>query len=148
MKKFSLLFVFLLTLVGGTRAFADTLTENFDNITRLDKDGNEITSQWSYGYSLSNGWFVSPAANAISASKTMNYGIAAGGYEGNAIWAGYGSSNSYYMVIPVLLTGEITFKAYKNTSTKTPSIKFFEVTESEGSFTVTDTQLGETVTPS
>lgn len=136
----------LLTVAGTAKA--DTLSENFDDVTRLDANGNELTSQWSYGYSLSNGWFVSPSANAISASKTMNYGIAAGGHEGNALWAGYGSSNSYYMVIPVRLTGEITFKAYKNTKTKTASVKFFEVTESDGNFTVTDTQLGETVNPS
>ena len=147
MKKISFLLAFLLALVGGTTAWAGTLTENFDDLQRLDANGNVLTSNWSYGYSLSNGWLVSPSANAISASKTMHYGIAAGGYEGNALWSGYGSSNSYYMVIPTVLTGEIKFKAYKNTTTKTPYVKFFEVTEEGGVYTVTSTQLGETVTP-
>lgn len=155
MNNFNLLSrskMLLLTLVAmlgvSNTAWAATLTENFDDVKRLDANGNEITSTWSYGYSLSNGWFVSPATNAISASKTMNYGIAAGGTTGNALWAGYGSSNSYYMVIPTMLQGEITFKACKNqTSTKTSSIKFFEVTESDGVYTVTNNQLGETATP-
>lgn len=140
-------FVLVLLCTGTNHVLAATMTENFDNVDRLDANGNVITSNWTYGYSLSNGWFVSPATNAISASKTMYYGIAAGGNTGNALWNGYGSSNSYYMVIPTLLQGEITFKAYKNTSSKTPSIKFFEVTENNGVYTVTDNQLGETVTP-
>ena len=145
MKKISLLLAFLLAFVGGTTAWAGTLTENFDDLQRLDVNGNVITSNWSYGYSLSNGWLVSPASNVISASKTMNYGIANGGYEGNALWSGYGSSNAYYMIIPTMLTGEVKFKAYKNTTTKTPSVKLFEVTEEGGVYTVTDNQLGETV---
>ena len=149
-KKSRWLLLTLLTMIAGmSPTLADTLSENFDDIKRLDANGNEITSNWTYGYSLSNGWFVSPAAGVISASNSYHYGIATGGNTGNALWAAYGSTQSYYMVIPTQLVGEVTFKAKKTSSSSSTKgyISLYEVTEDNGTFTVTSTQLGSTVEP-
>ena len=151
-KKAKLLLTALIALFAGgmSPAWADTLTENFDEVTRLDANGNEVTGSYSYGYSLSNGWFVSPAGACISASNSYHYGIATGGNTGNALWAGYGSTQSYYMIIPTQLVGEVTFKAKKTSSSSSTKgyIRLYEVTEDNGTYTVTSTQLGSTVEPS
>ena len=149
-KGRQLLFALLVLLAGGASpAWADELTENFDEVKRLDANGNEITSQWTYGYSLSNGWFVSPAANVISASNSYHYGIATGGNTGNALWAAYGSSQSYYLVIPTQIVGEVKFKAKKTSSSSSTYgyISLYEVTKNDDTYTVTSTKLGTTVSP-
>ena len=53
------------------------------------------------------------------------------------------------MVIPTQLVGEVTFKAKKTSSSSSTKgyISLYEVTEDNGTFTVTSTQLGSTVEP-
>lgn len=92
-----LLFLFAL-IVGSGSAWADTLTENFDEVTLVDASGNAVSS-YSYGAGLSNGWKMS-AANAIYSYKSSTYyGLYSGGNTGNALWADYSNSNTVSVII-------------------------------------------------
>ena len=146
-SRFLLLTLFALLTGGASPVWADTLTENFDEVTLVDASGNAVSS-YSYGAGLSNGWKMS-AANAIYSYKSSTYyGLASGGNTGNALWADYSNSNTVSVIIPTMLTGEIKFKAVKSSSsTSYAAIKIYEVSVADGSFTVTSTQLGSTVNP-
>ena len=148
MRKLTLLLALFLLLMGMGHAWSETLTEDFNNVQRLDANGNVITSNYTYGSSLSNGWIAS-APNIIGASNSYHYGIASDGNEGMALWAGYGATQNYYMIIPTQLVGEVKFQARKTSSNASTYgyISLYEATESNGTFTVTSTKLGETISP-
>ena len=57
LKKSRWLLFMLFALLGVSPAWADTLTEGFEDVFAVDADGNAVTG-WNYGYGLSNGWKV------------------------------------------------------------------------------------------
>lgn len=114
-------------------AFADTVTEDFESVTLVNAD--------SYGRAteLSNGWLIQ--GGYISTSKdSYDYGFWTTAYNGSAksLTAQYGSSNNAYVIIPVLLTGDVTFY-YRKTSSDSRSagkVYAYKVTENNGTYTV------------
>lgn len=141
MKKLLLFFALVLSLMGVTQAWGETITEDFDNVKRLTKEGDEATS-YAMGYSLDNGWvYVGSGAIYTSADYyTDYYGLVSGGYSGNCLSYNYGTTNNAYIVIPTQLVNTIKFKAKRTTSsssyTKYCKVSFYEATEDNGSYTI------------
>ena len=143
MRQISLLFVMLLSMMGVTQVKAETLTEGFESVTLTDANGNPLASSWSYGYGLSNGWKVI-GGTIYGSAGSANYGLWTQAHEGSkSLEASYGSSNSAYVVIPEILTGEFKFWARKTSSSSSTkgTIKLFVAEENGDSYTVTSTQL-------
>ena len=132
-----LLFLFAL-IVGTGSAWADTLTETFDDVT--------VTSR----YLLSNGWLMNHNnGNYQGFGGSYDYQIKSGNYDGetgNSLSCDY-SDNNEYVVIPTKLCG--TFSYYvKRSSSSNGTVTFFEATREGDVFTVTNTQLATTSTSS
>lgn len=130
----------LLTLfIGTTNIYA----EDFENLTLTDANGNSLTSSYSFGYGLSNGWKIINGTILTSAGNT-NYGLIKetkkGHDESNRyLEASYGSSNNAYVFIPEQMTGTVKFWAKSNLdakSKKSSSIKIYEA-NADGSVTST-----------
>lgn len=56
--KSRLLLLAIALLLGSNNLYAETIYEDFENVTIVDADGNEQTSSWTSGAGLSNGWKV------------------------------------------------------------------------------------------
>ena len=135
MRRITLIFALLLSLMGVRQANAETITEDFESVQLTDKDGNVLTSSWSYGYGLDNGWKIIGGSIFASEGYT-NYGLTTGHASSKALEASYGSSNSASVFIPTKLTGEVKFWV-KPTSTRNPgTVKIFEADE-EGNVSTT-----------
>lgn len=102
-SRYLLLFLFAL-IVGSGSAWADELIENFNSLTVS-------------GTTLSNGWFVQGATLGTQGSSKDNWGsyqyeLVSRDAEGTSTYkslvAAYGSQSGY-VVIPVELTGTISF---------------------------------------
>ena len=142
MRKFYL-FAMLLSLFGVAQLKAETLTEGFESVTLTDADGNPLTSSWSYGYGLSNGWKVVGGSIYGSAGNT-NYGLWTTAHEGSkSLEASYGSSNAAFIAIPTKLTGTLTFWARKTSSSSSTKgyVNIWELEESNGSYSKKDALL-------
>lgn len=137
-SRWLLLTIFSL-LLGSNSMWAEELTEDFNALT--------VTKQ-----SLSNGWFVQ-GTNSYGTSYLLNpsqitnfsdafnysYELCKQGRSGGSIVTSK-ASNPAYIVIPVQLTGTVTFYAasYK---TSNGSCNVFEVTEDNGVYTIGTTSL-------
>lgn len=143
-KSKFLLFTLLAILFGGVSpAWADELTENFDDLV-VWIDGSPAGSN--FGNGLSNGWIMSAANSIYSSKDAAPYGLTTGGVDGTkALWADYGSTNTNSIIIPTLLKGDVKFYA-KYTSIKNTKVNIYKVTESAGKYSVTSTLLGS-ITP-
>ena len=131
MKKLLLFFALVLSLMGVTQAWGETITEDFEEITLVDADGNELASAWSYGYGMSNGWKIVGGKIYAGAGNT-DYGIWSIAHAGSkSLEASYGASNAASVYIPKMLTGEVKFWARKtSTSSSTKgTITIFEADE-------------------
>ncbi|MBR5688416.1 MAG: hypothetical protein IKX36_10745 [Prevotella sp.] len=140
MSKLKLLIALMMFVLGWTQSKAETLTENFDNVTIL-KDGAPV-SGWSTGNSLSNGWFIVGNGGIYTDADyyTGYYGLISDGNEGKCIAYSYGKTNTAYLAVPEKLTGEVTFKA-KATRTSSSylssvEVSLYEVNEDGGSYTI------------
>jgi len=143
MRKISLIFTFALIFLGVAQVKAETLTEGFEEISLTDANGNVLTSIYSFGYGLSNGWKVIGGTIYASAG-TANYGLWTTAHEGSkSLEASYGSSNSASVVINQKLSGVFKFWARKtSTSSSTKGyITLYEAEENGDSWTVTTTAL-------
>ncbi len=139
LRKSKLLLFTLLTMMAGTSpAWAETLTETFDEVT--------VTSR----YLLSNGWvMIHNNGNYQGFGGSYDYQIKSGNYDGetgNSLYCSY-SDNNEYVVIPTKLTGTFTYYA-KRADSSNGTITFFEATKDGDTFTVTSTQLAATSTSS
>lgn len=115
---------------------AATTTEGFEDVTIVDADGNPLSSSWSAGYGLSNGWKV-VGGTIYSSAGTGNYGLWTKGHTGSkSLEASYSSTNNAFVVIPTKVSGELKFWARKtSTSSRTKgTLNIWEVTEAEGSY--------------
>ena len=129
------LLLLLLTLITGT-VCAQTPTEDFENLTLVDANGNALANSWSFGYGLSNGWKVVGGSILTNAGST-NYGLiistGKGHNESNGfIESSYGKTNAASVFVPTQLKGTIKFWAKSNLDSRSKSnssLKIFEATE-------------------
>ena len=138
-KSKLLLFMLLALFAGGVSpAWAETLTETFDDVT--------VTSR----YLLSNGWImVHSNGNYQGFGGSYDYQIKSGNYDGgtgSSLYCSY-SDNSEYVVIPTKLSGSFTYYVKRAESTN-GTVDFFEATKDGDNFTITTTKLATTSTSS
>ena len=137
-SKQLLLMLFAMMAGGVSSAWAETLTETFDDVT--------VTSR----YLLSNGWvMVHNNGNYQGFGGSYDYQIKSGNYDGNtgsSLFCSY-SDNNEYVVIPTKLTGTFTYYA-KRAESSNGTVTFFEATKDGDDFVVTTTQLATTSTSS
>lgn len=96
MKK---LLLSLLALCSLT-VYADTMTEGFEDVTVVDAEGNAVSSNYTFGAGLSNGWVV-VGGNICIASDYADFGLWSTANSGSkSLTAQYGSTNNGVIVIP------------------------------------------------
>ena len=126
---------FLVAMTIGTMtASAETIEEDFENVTIVDADGNAPANSWTPGSGLSNGWKI--IGGAIYASDNGDYGLIHAAGKGFAMSDYYltsasTSSNNAYVFIPARLQGQVLIWARSNLderSNKTSSLKVYEAT--------------------
>lgn len=113
-------------------------SEDFENVTLVDQNGEALTNSYSFGYGLSNGWKV-VGGTIYGADGSTNYGLINSngkGYdESNGyIEASYGSSNSASLWIPEEFKGEISFYAKPTSERNNGAITIYEA-DAEGNVT-------------
>ncbi len=137
MRRITLIFALLLSLMGVRQANAGTLTETFDDVT--------VTSR----YLLSNGWvMVHNNGSYQGFGGSYDYQIKSGNYDGGtgyALFCSYSDANEY-VVIPTKLTGTFSYYA-KRAESSNGTITFFEATKDGDTFTI-GSQLATTSTSS
>lgn len=126
----------LLALTAFTFApaiHADEVTEDFESVTL------ENTDTWGRATELSNGWIIQ--GGYIGTSKdSYDYGFWTTAYNGSSksLTAQYGATNNAYVIIPQILSGDVTFY-YRKTSTNSSTagkVYAYKVTESNGTYTI------------
>ena len=137
MRRITLIFALLLSLMGVRQANAGTFTETFDDVT--------VTSR----YLLSNGWvMVHNKGSYQGFGGSYDYQIKSGNYDGGtgyALYCSYSDANEY-VVIPTKLTGTFSYYA-KRAESSNGTITFFEATKDGDTFTI-GSQLATTSTSS
>ncbi len=137
MRRITLIFALLLSLMGVRQANAGTFTETFDDVT--------VTSR----YLLSNGWvMVHNNGSYQGFGGSYDYQIKSGNYDGGtgyALYCSYSDANEY-VVIPTKLTGTFSYYA-KRAESSNGTITFFEATKDGDTFTI-GSQLATTSTSS
>ena len=140
--------LFAVMALGFVPSSAETIFEDFEDVTLVDAEGNPLANSWSFGYGLSNGWKIINGTILTNAGST-NYGLVTNTGKGwmdsdRYLEASYGrASNSAYVFIPKQLQGDITFyvKSDLNSNSKyTSSVKVYEASE-DG--TVSSTLMAE-----
>lgn len=126
-----LLFTFLTLLAGTSNIYA----EDFENLTLTDANGVALTSSFSFGYGLSNGWKI-VGGTILTNTGSTNYGLIKATKQGHDesdgyLEASYGSTNSAYVFIPEQINGTIKFWAKSNLSSGsssryTSTVKIYE----------------------
>lgn len=133
MKNIKIAAFALLSLFATTKVMAETVTEDFESVTITNAD------TWGRGTELSNGWFIQGGYIANSPSS-QDYGFWTTAYNSSSksLTAQAGSSNSAYVIIPSLLSGDFSFY-YRKTSDDSRSVGkvyAYKVTESNGTYTI------------
>lgn len=132
--KMTLLAAAALSLV---QVRAAVVAEDFESVQVVDANGNAVTSSYTAGVGLDNGWLVVDGGICKSADYS-NFGLWSTAYNSSkvSLTAQYGSSNSAVMVIPVPVNGEISFYARKtSTSSSTKgTVDIYEMVEDNGTF--------------
>lgn len=131
--KTALAFIAALIL-GSSAASAETIEETFEDVTIVDADGNTLSSSWTPGSGLSNGWRI--VDGTLYANDNGDYGLihAAGkGFELSDYYLTSASTsvNNAYVFIPTPLQGEVLIWARSNlnaSSKKTSTLKVYEAT--------------------
>lgn len=126
--------IFVAATFGMMTASAETLYEDFENVTIVDADGQPLTSSWASGSGLSNGWRI--IGGTIYASDNGDYGLIHSAGSGFAMsdyyLASAGTSvNSAFVFIPERLQGDVLIWARSNLSEKskqTSMLKVYEAT--------------------
>lgn len=133
MKVKHLLITTMLALFAVSSVQAEEVTEGFESVTLTNAD------TWGQATQMSNGWFVQ--GGYIGTSKdSYDYGFWTTAYNGSSksLTAQAGSSNNAYVIVPVLVSGDVTFY-YRKTSSDSRSagkVYAYKVTENEGTYTI------------
>lgn len=121
-------------LLIAPATYAEEVTEGFESVTLVNAD------TWGRATELSNGWKIQGGYIHATSRDTYDYSFWSTAYNGSSksLTAQAGSSNSAYVIIPVLLTGDVTFY-YRKTSSDSRSagkVYAYKVTESNGTYTI------------
>lgn len=125
-----------LTLLALFACVSNIHAEDFENLTVVDANGDALTSTWSLGYGLSNGWKII-SGSIQKNSESTDYSLAISSKKGHNESNGYltsnnTSSNSAHVFIPVQMSGTVKFWAKSNLdsrSKKSSSVKIYEANE-------------------
>lgn len=117
-----------------TDIYAETIEEDFETVTIVDADGQPLTSSWTPGAGLSNGWRI--IGGTIYATDNGDYSLVNKAGMGYAMSDYYLTSastsvNNAYIYIPARLQGQVMLWAKSNLderSKKTSSLKVYEAT--------------------
>lgn len=130
--------LFAVMTLGAVAANAETIFEDFEEVTLVDAEGNPLANSWSFGYGLSNGWRII-GGSILTSSGSTDYGLVKDKGKGwndsdHYLEASYGRTNSAYVFIPQQLQGTIMFYAKSNLSTSssssyTSTVKVYEAAE-------------------
>lgn len=113
MRKLSIIFAFLLCCMGGVNSAWAQVTETFESVSVENPD------TWGRGGTFSNGWVCVNSAGAINSAglhdSSEDYPYYINSNKNNtdggskSLGGISSSSNSNYLVIPVVMTGDISF---------------------------------------
>lgn len=125
--------------LGAPIASAETIFEDFENLTVVDADGNALANSWTAGYGLSNGWKVIGGSIQSGENSYANFALTKDTGKGwldsdYYLCSTASSTNSAYMFIPKQLQGDITFYVKSSLSSRssgTSSVKVYEA-DAEG----------------
>lgn len=124
----------LLSVLSFNQMQAEEVTEDFESVTVVDANGDAVTGNYTAGAGLSNGWTVVGGGICASADWS-DFGLWSTAYGGSSksLTAQYGSSNSAVIVIPVQVSGKISFYARKSsTSSSTKGYVYLYKMEKDG----------------
>lgn len=132
MKLKQLFLSSMLALFSLSSAQAKEFTEGFESVTLVNAD------TWGRATELSNGWKIQ--GGYIGTSKdSYDYGFWTTAHDGSkSLTAQYGGTNNAFVIIPSLLTGDVTFY-YRKTSTSSSTagkVYAYKVTENNGTYTI------------
>lgn len=141
-----LLFFLLALFAGGLSPAWAQVTESFEDVT-IQKDGVDISNN--YGNNLSNGWIcVNSSGSRYATIYSSDAGSYALGtdyyYEGSKSLYNTSSSNNYYMVIPVSISGTLSFqmRCTSTSSSYQGMLYVYNVTDNgDGTYTI-GSQIG------
>lgn len=125
-------------------------SEDFEQVTLVDQNGEALTSSWSYGYGLSNGWKI-VGGTIFSSDGSTNYGLiksSGKGYDESDCYleASYStSSNAASVYIPKKYTGEVSFYVKAAKTSKDGYVTVFEA-DAEGNVSTTPVMPKTTIT--
>ncbi len=139
--------VLALVMVGST-ASAETIFEDFENLTVVDADGNALANTWTAGYGLSNGWKVIGGTIQPGENTYANYALTKETGKGwldsdYYLCSTASSTNSAYVFIPKQLQGNITFYVKSSLSSRSSGTSSVKVYEADAEGNVSSTLLYE-----
>lgn len=129
-----LLASFAALVLGAPMTSAETIFEDFENLTVVDADGNPLANTWSAGYGLSNGWKIIDGSIQSGENSFANYALTKQTGKGwmNSdyyLCSTASSKNSAYVFIPKQLQGNITFyvkSSLSSSSSGSSTVKVYE----------------------
>ena len=134
----------MLLLLGSSHTYAETIVEDFEELTIIDADGNTLTGGWASGAGLSNGWKV--IGGTLYSSDAGDYQLVYAAGKGFAFTDCYLSSsstsaNNAYIFIPVKLCGDVKFFLKSNLDERSKKTSYAKVYEATADGTVTTNLL-------
>lgn len=129
-----LLTLFFCLAFCAANVCAETIEEDFEDVTIVDADGQPLASSWTSGAGLSNGWRI--IGGTLYASDNGDYGLIHSEGQGFAMSDYYFTSastsvNNAYIYIPARLQGQVIVWGRSNlneNSKKTSTLKVYEAT--------------------
>lgn len=145
-RKAKLLLAALMLLVtGGVSPAWAQVTESFEEVTLVDAD------TWGQAGKFSNGWVCVGSTGTINnaglhaTSEDYPFYLYSSGNTGDKALGGIASStNNYYLVIPTLISGDVTYYC-KGTASTYGYLRFYKVTDNGDDTYTIGSQIGSVV---
>lgn len=140
-----LLFFLLALFAGGLSPAWAQVTESFEDVTLVDAD------TWGRAGKFSNGWVCVGSTGTINnaglhaTSEDYPFYLYSNGKTGDKSLGGIASStNNYYLVIPTLISGDVTYYC-KGTASTYGYLRFYKVTDNGDDTYTIGSQIGSVV---
>ena len=140
-----LLFFLLALFAGGLSPAWAQVTESFEDVTLVDAD------TWGRAGKFSNGWVCVGSTGTINnaglhaTSEDYPFYLYSSGNTGDKALGGIASSsNNYYLVIPTLISGDVTYYC-KGTASTYGYLRFYKVTDNGDDTYTIGSQIGSVV---
>ena len=145
-RKAKLLLAALMLLVtGGVSPAWAQVTESFEEVTLVDAD------TWGRAGKFSNGWVCVGSTGTINnaglhaTSEDYPFYLYSSGNTGDKALGGIASNtNNYYLVIPTLISGDVTYYC-KGTASTYGYLRFYKVTDNGDDTYTIGSQIGSVV---